>query len=112
MDVYLRRNLDIHFACSIRNPEALKELMPELTPEQKAKMAEAEQARKKVEEDIWRQVEALAEPLLDLSGDPVTRETHEIGFDYDVVENKDGGYTERLAKVWIRPKKSEYLMEK
>jgi len=112
MDVYLRRNLDIQFNCTIQNPETVKELMPEPTPEQRSKMEEAEQARKKVEENIWQQVEAMEEPLLDLCGNPVTRETHEIGFDYDWVEGEDGLTTGRAVKAWIRPKKSEYLMER
>lgn len=110
MDVYIRRNLDIQFDCSIGNLDALRELVPEPTPEQKAKMEEGARKRLAVEEKIWQHIEA--NPMVDLSGNRITRETHEIGFDYDWVESEDGIRAGRAVKAWIRPKKSEYLMER
>jgi len=106
MDFYIRRNRDIQFRFEVKDPRALEEMLTELTPSQKAEMEAADRERKAVEEKVWQYIEANHKN--DLSGNPITRETHEIGYDYDWREREDGLHVGVPVVGWIRPKKSEY----
>ena len=114
MKVELRRNMS--FSCSFTmqpsNKEAIEQLLkdvPQLTPEQQRLADEADQRRHALEEQIWQQVEQL-KPL-DLDGDLITRETHQIGFDYDFHEEY-GCMVGDVKTIYIQPKKSEFEKEK
>ena len=109
MKIEIRRNLDMSFDLPIKeNEEAIKKLMeqaPKLTEEQRKLFDESERIRLEIEEKIWAYIKE--HPANDLSGDPIKRDTHEIGFD---IENRevDGAMYGFAKNIYIRPKKSEY----
>lgn len=109
MKIEIRRNLDISFDIPMDgNKEAIKKLMeqfPELTEKQRKLLDEGERIRHELEEQIWAYIEE--HPANDLSGDPIKRETHEIGFDIENGEI-DGVMCGFAKNIYIRPKKSEY----
>lgn len=112
MNIEIRRNLDISFDLkSEGNEDAIKKLMgqiPELTEEQRKLFDDSERRRCELEEKIWAYFEE--HPEKDLDGNPIKRETHEIGFD---IENKEvDGLMYGFAKnIYVRPMKSEYDKE-
>lgn len=112
MNIEIRRNQDITFSFDMeKNEEFVKKMMedaPRLTEEQKKIMNEAERVRREIEEQIWAYIDE--HPGNDLDGNPIKRETHEIGFD---IEHKEvDGLMYGFAKnIYVRPKKSEYEKE-
>ena len=113
MNMEIRRNLDLSFELknSDENKEAIKKLMeqiPELTEEQRKVLDENERIRHEIEEKIWAYIEE--HPENDLDGNPIKRETHEIGFDIEYKE-VDGMMYGFSKNIYVRPKKSEYEKE-
>jgi hypothetical protein len=109
MKIEIRRNLDMSFDLPIKeNEEAIKKLMeqiPQPTEEQRKMLDEGDRIRREIEEKIWAYIEE--HPENDLSGNPIKRGTHEIGFE---IENRevDGAMYGFATNIYIRPKKSEY----
>lgn len=102
MNIEIRRNRDISFNVTCKNPEALKELF-QMTEEQKRLQEECDARRKAFEDEFWRFVKE--HPTRDCNGELIKPETHEIGFDFG--EPDDDG-TMEAKTMWVRPKKSEY----
>lgn len=102
MDFEIRRNRDISFSVICDNPEALKDLVPELTDHQKRVLEESEARRKRFEDALWDYFRDYK--VRDLDGKRITKRTHEIGYDYG--EPNDEGFM-TAKTVWVRPKKSE-----
>lgn len=103
MDIEIRRNRDISFNVTCENPEALKDLVPELTDQEKRLQEECDARLEELEDEFWRFVKE--HPIRDCSGDLIKPETHEIGFDFS--DPDDDGVCE-AETMWVRPKKSEY----
>lgn len=103
MDIEIRRNRDISCSFTLENPEALKELVPDLTDEEKQIQEEYDARRKAFEDEFWRFVKE--HPTRDCNGDLIKPETHEIGFDFS--DPDDDGVCEAKT-MWVRPQKSEY----
>lgn len=101
--IRIKRNRDISFELKCDNPEALRDLVPELTEEQKRKLAVAEEKKKRLEAEIWNEV--ARNGWRDLDGNVITPETHEIGYDFGEPD-ADGMCCAK--EVWIRPKISEF----
>lgn len=102
MDIEIRRNRDISFEVTCKNPDALRRLF-QMTDDQKRLQEEFESHRKNVEDEFWHFVKE--HPTKDCNGDLIKPETHEIGFDFSLPD--DDGIM--IAKVmWVRPRKSEY----
>lgn len=103
MNIEIRRNRDIYCQVTCENPEALKELVPDLTDQEKQIQEEYDARRKALEDEFWRFVKE--HPIHDCSGELIKPETHEIGFDFG--DPDDDGVCEAKT-MWVRPKKSEY----
>lgn len=117
------RNRDISFGQPIERKSAMKRLdamtikkfdevmkllmdqLPELYEEQRKFFDESERIRLELEEKIWAYFEE--HPENDLDGNPIKRETHEIGFDIENME-VDGLMYCITKNVYVRPKKIEY----
>lgn len=107
MDIEIRRNRDITWTFEGPSREDLVKLgvIPKLTEEQRKMLDEGARIRHGLEEKIWEHFDK--NEILDLLGDIITRETHEIGFDVQTEEH--GGMNWAVAKnIYVRPKKSEY----
>lgn len=102
MDIKIRRNRDITFNVTCKNPDALKELF-QMSDDQKRLQEEYEERRKALEAEFWRFVKE--HPTRDCNGELIKPETHEIGFDFS--EPDDDGVCE-VKTMWVRPQKSEY----
>jgi len=112
MNVQIRRNRTISMEFAIKKDEkSIKQLLnaiPKLSPEQQAVIDESISQRRTIERKIW---EYLKEnPTLDLDGDLITPETHEIGFDTEIKEI-NGCWWEVVKEWYVRPKKSEFEKE-
>lgn len=109
MDIEIRRNRTLTLSGQVTvNEEAIRYLtgdMPKLTREQKAIMERGRQAIQDIKEKIWAYIDK--HPTTDLLGQPITRETHLIDFDTEVVE-KDGAQWMVPKAFYIMPIKSEY----
>ena len=108
MDIEIRRNRSLSFTLSAPSPEAVMELsklMGQRTEEERRQEEEFDALRRKFEEDYWAVVKKYPERWVDLDGNQITRETHEIGFDYG--EPDENGICTATV-MWVRPKKSEY----
>lgn len=108
MIVEIRRNRDITIPLTAPPPEAVMEWvqsMAKLSDEARRQQEEFDASRRKFEEDFWAVVKKYPERWIDLDGNQITRETHEIGFDYSEPDEK-GICTATV--LWVRPKKSEY----
>lgn len=104
MRIEIRRNRDISFSVKCENPGTLKDLMPELTDEERKIVEESERERLRWESELFDMAEEPGYEWHDLDGNPITRETHEVGYEYSEPIN---GIC--YAEVcYIRPKKSEY----
>jgi hypothetical protein len=79
--------------------------MAKLSEEERRQEEEFAAQRRKFEEDFWAVVKKYPERWIDLDGNQITRETHEMGFDYGEPDEK-GICTAKV--MWVRPKKSEY----
>ena len=107
MDIEIRRNRDLSFTLA-PSPEAVMEwarLMGQRTEEERRQEEEFAAQRRKFEEDFWAVVKKYPERWIDLDGNQITRETHEMGFDYG--EPDENGICTATV-MWVRPKKSEY----
>lgn len=102
MDIEIRRNRDISFNVTCKNPDALKELL-QMSDDQKRLQEEYEERRNALEAEFWRFVKE--HPTRDCNGELIKPETHEIGF--DLSEPDDDGVCE-VKTMWVRPQKSEY----
>ena len=101
MKIEIRRNRDISFTI---NGDFRGLLLPELTEEEKKIQEENERERKRWESELFDMAEEPGNEWHDLDGNPITRETHEVGYEYSEPIN---GIC--YAEVcYIRPKKSEY----
>ena len=108
MDIEIRRNRDITCSLSAPSTEAVMEWvlsMGQRTEEERRQEEEFAAQRRKFEEDFWAVVKEYPERWIDLDGNQITRETHEMGFDYGEPDEK-GICTATV--LWVRPKKSEY----
>ncbi|MBQ6958108.1 MAG: hypothetical protein IJP77_06085 [Bacteroidales bacterium] len=108
MDIEIRRNRDVTFSLTAPPPEAVMEwfqIMAELSDEARRQQEEFDASCRKFEEDFWAMVKKYPERWIDLDGNQITRETHEMGFDYGEPDEK-GICTATV--MWVRPKKSEY----
>lgn len=108
MDIEIRRNRDLTFTLGPESEKSLKELcglIPPLTEEQRRMLAEGARLRRELEEKIWSHFDK--NEILDLLGDLITRETHEIGFDIETEEH-DGMNWAVAKNIYVRPKKSEF----
>ena len=103
MKIEIRRNRDLSFSIKCENVDALKALMPELTAEERKIMEESEKERLRWEEELFDMAEEPGNEWLDLDGNPITRETHEVGYEYS---DPIGGKC-YVEVCYIRPKKSE-----
>lgn len=101
MNIEIRRNRDISFNVTCKNPGALKELF-QMTDDQSRLQEEYEARRKALEDEFWRFVKE--HPTRDCNGELIKPETHEIG--YDLGDTNDDGVTE-VKTMWVRPKKME-----
>ena len=81
------------------------QIMAELSDEARRQQEEFDASCRKFEEDFWAMVKKYPERWIDLDGNQITRETHEMGFDYGEPDEK-GICTATV--MWVRPKKSEY----
>ena len=114
MKVEVRRNRDVSFSMDLspENKEAIARLMndfPKLTPEQQELLDEGKRQREEIERQIWAWFKE--NPSVDLLGNPITPETHEVGF--DVEQEEYAGCMWAVAKKpYIRPKRSEYETNK
>ena len=106
IEIRIKRNSDISFEFNCDDPKAqefLRGLVPELTEEQKRKLAVAEEKKKRLEAEIWNEV--AINGWRDLDGNVITPDTHEIGYDFGEPD-ADGMCCAK--EVWIRPKISEF----
>lgn len=112
MKIGIRRNLDLKFDLKMSNDNkmAIEQLfkdIPRLTEEQKAMIDESERNRKALEEEIWDYLDK--NETLDLNGDVIRRETHEICYETDVESDENGVLCMAVVKeIYVRPQKSEY----
>lgn len=111
MKIGIRRNLDIKFDLKMSNDNkmAIEQLLkdtPKLTEEQKARLDESERNRKKLEEEIWDYLDK--NETLDLNGDVIRRETHEICFETERESDENGMCWAVVKEIYVRPQKSEY----
>lgn len=109
MDIEIRRNRDLSFTMGgDSNREAFEKLLGMISPlteEQKMLIDEGARVRRELEDMIWAYL--VKEEIHDLSGNPVTRVTHEIGFDVKIEKHCGMDYA-MAENVYVRPKKSEY----
>ena len=112
MNIEIRRNRTITATFDMeKNKEFVEKMMenlPQITEEQRKIMDNAERNRHELEEKIWAYLEE--HPENDLDGNPIKRETHEIGFEYEDKE-VDGLMYGYAKSIYVRPKKSEYDKE-
>lgn len=113
LKIQIRRNrsLQMSFKASEEQKEALKKIIgepefPPMPPEVKAKIEAAERRRQEIEKQVLNRV--VSEGMLDLLGDPITPETHEICYDMEPKEI-DGQQFMVSTQMYIQPKKSELL---
>ncbi len=107
MDIEIRRNMDLTWTFEGPSREDLEKagIIPKLTEEQRRLLDNGAEIMRGLEEKIWSHFDK--NEVLDLLGDLITRETHEIGFDVETEEH--GGMYWAVAKnIYVRPKKSEY----
>ena len=103
MKIEIRRNRDITFSVTCVNPESLKSILPEPTEEERRIMEENERERLRWESELFDMAEEPGNEWHDLDGTPITRETHEVGYEYS--DPVDGVCYVEVC--YIRPKKSE-----
>lgn len=107
MNIEIRRNRDLIFTFKGPSQKDLEKsgIIPKLTQEQRRMLDEGARLRRELEEKIWSHFDR--NEILDLLGDLITRETHEIGFDIETEEH-DGMNWAVAKNIYVRPKKSEY----
>lgn len=114
MKVEIRRNRTLSWHCELTGDDRhMMELVngfQKLTPEQQALIDERERVRHEIEEKIWADIESR-QPVYDLLGDPISRETHEICFDVYHYKDENGLAYMAAKAIYIQPKKSEYEKE-
>ena len=113
LKVEIRRNLSVSVACTLADDsnmkETLKKLMGEITPEMKEAEERQDRLRRHYEEEIWKQIQEMPKPPVDPLGNPVTRETHRIEWDYTFTGQYDANGIEHIYLYpYIEPIKSEY----
>lgn len=111
LKIQIRRNrsLQMSFKADEEQMEALKKIIgepefPPIPPEVQAEIDKIERRRQEIERQVWERV--VSDGMKDLSGDPITPETHEICYD---MEEKEicGQHYMVSTQMYIRPKKSE-----
>ncbi|MBQ8713072.1 MAG: hypothetical protein IJ551_09695 [Prevotella sp.] len=109
MNVEIRRNRTLTLGGEMKvDGEAIQQLMgqmPKPTKEQEKIMEHSQQMLHGIKEKIWAYIDE--HPTLDLLGQPISRDTHLIDFDTEVVE-KDGAQWIAPKTFYIMPIKSEY----
>ena len=104
MDIEIRRNNTIRF--SINKPDKVKEWLEKMQPQLKGEAKElVEKTRKELaefEKSVWEYLEQNT--IYDLDGKRISKETHEIGYDHELIEEKEGLRIEKITKVYIIPK--------
>lgn len=106
--IEIRRNRTI--SCKVISDGAgcLKDLF-KMSKEQKDQQDRYERLRQKNEARLWALIEKSKTPVLDLLGQPVRKETHEICWEPTGKETKHrNGVVTLEMKPYIQPIKSEY----
>lgn len=113
LKIQVRRNQSIQVNCAMVEDHGLTALLADIENKKTTEQKEAEKrhhlAMRQLEEDLWRQVEEMPEPPRDPLGNPVTRETHRIQWDYTFTGQYDQNGLEHIyIYPYIEPIKSEY----
>jgi len=108
MEIQIRRNQDIvrRFKFATDELEFIRKVLDDtqLSEEQREALKMRKEAREKFEDKIWNYFKSHT--TMDLSGDVIAKETHEIG--YDVEYKEIDGKVYGIAKnAYVRPKISE-----
>ena len=115
--IEVRRNRSLSVSCTISYEGELKEAMEKLkgeeTQEKKEEMRRHEEAIRQIEEEIWKEIEAMAITPIDPLGNPVTRDEHHIQWDYCNLGKTDPRTGLEVFSIfpYIEPIKSEYDRE-
>lgn len=115
MKVEIRRNRTLSFKLEMsdENRSEIKkwlEGVPKLNEKQRQLLDRSERYRRAIEEKIWADIESK-QPVYDLLGNPISRETHEICYDMYQYKEEDGLAYIAAKAIYIQPKKSEYNKE-
>lgn len=114
LTIEVRRNRSVSVSCTLADDhglrEALEKLKGEETPEEREEKRKLNEAIKRIEEEIWKEIEAMAIAPLDPLGNPVTRDEHHIQWDYTFTGRLDPRTGLELFTIfpYIEPIKSEY----
>lgn len=113
MNIAIRRNMTIskNFTIATKDKKSIEQLLnsiPKITPEQQAIIDDSINQRRTIERKIWEYLKN--NPTLDLDGELITPETHEVGFDTETKEI-DGCLWLVVKEWYVRPKKSEFDKE-
>ena len=118
LPIQVRRNRSISVSCSLTDGQGLKELLEKLegeeTPQQKEAKRKQNEAIKLMEEEIWLEIEAMPQTPCDPLGNPITRKTHRVEWDYTFTGRTDRSTGLELYRFYpyIQPIKSEFDQQK